>query len=392
MLKVSDKTQHLKQSGIRAASTRCTEMGGINLGQGVCDIPTPEIIKQAAYQAIANDQNIYGPYEGVLALRQAISRKLASFNHIIADPINEIIVTHGSTGAFVCATMTLYNPGDEVILFEPFYGYHKGILELNGITVKTVPLNLNDFSFDLATLKKAIGPRTKGIVICTPCNPSGKVYSREELIEIGNLAEQHNLSIITDEIYEYITYPGYEHVSIASLENFKERTITISGFSKTYNMTGWRLGYATGPAAIINKMGLVHDLFYICPPTPLQHAVIAAFSLDESYYQNMNQKYLHKRDHVINTLETIGFKTIQPQGAYYLLVNFKSLGFKDDEEAAKRILEKAKVATVPGRAFYLNPDDGKYVVRLCFALNEDKISLAMDQLKAAYGMVETTSV
>lgn len=382
MLTISEKTQNLKQSGIRIATTRCAAMGGINLGQGICDIPTENSIKQAAYQAIENNKNIYSPCEGVFALREAIAKKLLNFNKISADPATEIIVTHGSTGAFVCAIMTVFNPGDEVILFEPFYSYHKNILELNGMKVKTVPINLDDFSIDLSDVKKIIGPRTKGIVICTPCNPCGKVFSQEELIALGRIAKAHDLCIITDEIYEYIVYPGYEHYSIASLEDFKERTITISGFSKTYNMTGWRLGYATGPAAVIEKMALVQDLLYVCPATPLQNAVIAAFDLDSSYYQQLNAIHLNNRDLVVSALQDLGFKFTVPQGAYYVLVDFTSRALGSDEDAANIILEKAKVASVPGRAFYLDPNKGKHLLRLCYALNKDKVSLALNQLKA----------
>lgn len=382
MITVSEKTKNLKQSGIRIASTRCAAMGGINLGQGICDIPTDDLIKQAAYQAIENNKNIYSPCEGVFALREAIAKKLVNFNKITVDPEKEVVVTHGSTGAFVCAIMTLFNPGDEVILFEPFYSYHKNILELNGINVKVVPINLNDFSIDLSDVKKSIGARTKGIVICTPCNPCGKVFSKEELCALGDIARHYDLSIITDEIYEYIVYPGYEHHSIASLEDFKERTVTISGFSKTYNMTGWRLGYAAGPAAVIEKMALVQDLLYVCPATPLQNAVLAAFTLGADYYQMLNQTHLHNRDLVANALSEFGFKFAMPQGAYYFLVDFSGRNFANDQDAANIILEKAKVATVPGRAFYLDPNKGKQMLRICYALNKNKVSLALEQLKA----------
>lgn len=384
MLKISEKAKPLKQSGIRSASIRCNEIGGINLGQGVCDIPIDENIKQAAYKAIKDDKSIYSPCEGILELRQAIAQKLKRFNKIAADPVKEIMVTHGSTGAFVSAVLTLFNPGDEVILFEPFYGYHKNVLELQGMKTKSVPVNLADFSIDIDQLKKAIGKNTRGIVICTPNNPIGKIFSKEELLAIGHIAEQHDLYVITDEIYEYIVYPGYEHVSFASLENFKERTITISGFSKTYNMTGWRLGYASGPAAAITKMALIHDLLYVCPITPMQYAVLTALAFPDNYYQEMTDSYLVKRDITVNALRELGFKLTTPQGAYYLLCDFSKLGFKDDIDATTTILEKAKVATVTGHSFYANPQDGKKIIRVCYALDEAKISLAMKQLQMAF--------
>lgn len=380
----SKKTQHLKQSGIRSASVRCAKLGGINLGQGVCDIPTSDIIKQQAYDSIKQNHNTYAPCEGIFSLRNAIAKKLLHFNQIAVDPEQEVLVSHGSTGAFVTASITLFNPGDEVILFEPFYGYHKSILELHDVHVKTVPIKLPDLTIDIDDIKKAITSKTRGIVICTPCNPCGKVFSREELLAIGKLAELHNLYVITDEIYEYITYPGHQHCSLASLEDFKHRTVTISGFSKTYNMTGWRLGYAAGPAAIIQKMALVHDLLYVCPPTPLQHAVLAAFELPEHYYQEMNEKFLQKRDLVIDALQAMQFDVTVPQGAYYILANFSRLKFADDEVAVKHLLENAKVATVSGRSFFVDPLHGKQLIRVCFALNEEKINLALLQLQAIF--------
>lgn len=382
MSKTSDRTSHLKQSGIRNASTRCAEIGGINLGQGICNIPTPDDIKQQAYHAIASNKNTYSACEGIMSLRVALAEKITNYNKINVDPETQVLVTHGSTGAFVSAAMTLFNPGDEIILFEPFYGYHKNILALQGMTVKAVPINLEDFSIDFDQLRAAVGPRTKAIVICTPNNPSGKVYSREELLAIGEIARQHDLYLITDEIYEYITYPGYEHVSIASLEDFAERTITISGFSKTYNMTGWRLGYVSGPAAIIKKMALVQDLLYVCPATPLQYAGLAAFKLGQDYYDDMRTGYLAKRDLTVNALTDMSFKVTVPQGAYYILADFSDLAFNDDEQAADEILQKAKVACVPGGSFYDNPETGKHILRVCYALDEEQVGQALKQMQA----------
>lgn len=381
MLKTSKASENLRQSGIREASTECSKIGGINLGQGICELTTPEIIQQAAIRAIEQEKNIYSACEGVFNLRDAIANKIQTFNKIPVHPETEVLVTHGSTGAFICAVISLFNPGDEVILFEPFYGYHRNILELYQVNVRAVPINLQDFSIQIDDLKKEITTRTRAIIICTPCNPCGKVFSEQELIAIGEVAECHNLAVITDEIYEYITYPGYQHISFASLENFKERAITISGFSKTYNMTGWRLGYASGPAHVIAKMALIQDLLYVCPATPLQYAVIDAFKLPESYYQTMRQTYLESRDYVIGELRKIGFEVTAPQGAYYVMADFSRMGFKDDATIARALLDRAKVAVVPGRAFYLNPEKGKYVVRFCYALNKEKVTRGMEQIK-----------
>ncbi len=380
MIRLSNKVRTLKQSGIRSASVQCAAVKGINLGQGVCDLPVPEAIKRAAHDAIEHNKSMYSACEGVFELRQKITEKISQFNNMHVDPTTEVVVTHGATAAFVCAVMTLFDPGDEVILFEPFYGYHKNILNLHQISVKSVPLCIDDLSFCLEDLTNAITEKTKGIVICSPNNPTGKVFSSEELLSIGRIANQHGLSVITDEIYEYITYPGYEHISFAALENFWEFTVTISGFSKTYNMTGWRLGYATGPAEVIEKMALVHDLQYVCPVTPLQHAVIAALSFSGSYYQEMQASYLSKRDNMVASLRQLGYQVTEPQGAYYLLADIRHLQQENAEQAAAWMLEKAKVAVVPGTAFYNNPADGDNVVRFCYALSEEKINQALQQL------------
>lgn len=386
-INISDRVKNLKQSGIRAASARCAELNGINLGQGVCDLPIRDEIKQAANRAIEHDKSLYSACEGITPLREKLVEKINKFNHIPVG-IENVLVTHGATGAFYTAITTLFEPGDEVILFEPFYGYHKHLLQLHNINIKAVKINMQDLSFDFSELEAVVTNKTRAILICTPCNPAGKVFSKQELLQIGGLAEQHDLMIMTDEIYEYITYPGYEHISIASLENFKSRTLTISGFSKTYNMTGWRLGYVSGPEKIIERMALVQDLVYICPSTPMQHAVLAALDLPEDYYSDMADLYLIKRDKVVGQLRDMGFKITLPQGAYYLLADFSELGFKDDIAAADFLMENAKVATVTGRSFYTNPEDGKSILRLCYAMSEEKLDRAMGQMKAALSAVK----
>ena len=381
--RLTKRTQRLKQSGIRAASQRCAELSGINLGQGVCDIPMEQTIKQAACDAIQGNKNSYCSHLGLHHLREQIAKKCKRFNHIDVKPDHEVMVTDGASGAFVAATHALFEAGDEVVLFEPFYGYHKSILELHGVVVRALSIDLATLTYDFDQLKKLVTSRTKAIVITTPNNPTGKVFSKEELLAIGELARENDLTVITDEIYEYFTYPGYEHVSLASLEDHFQRTITISGFSKTYNMTGWRLGYATGPRELIQKMALVHDLLYICAPTPLQYGVETALQLPASYFHQMREAFLEKRDFMVESLTDLGFKVTIPQGAYYLMADCTALGFDDDADAANFLLEEAKVATVPGRAFYLKPGDGKQVLRFCFALNKEKLEKAFEQMSSA---------
>jgi len=363
----SRRIDGLKQSDIRLMSRRCAAVGGVNLGQGICDQPTPDAVKSAAKDAIDADQSIYSPFEGIAELREAIATKMATYNQLPCDPASEVLVTAGSTGGFVAATLAFIEPGDEVILFSPFYGYHLNVLRMAQPVVRSVTLRGEHFAFDPDELRAAFGPRTKAIVVNTPSNPCGKVFSRGELQLISELCQEHDVLAITDEIYEYILYDGHRHVSLASLPGMRERTITLSGFSKTYNMTGWRLGYAVAPADLQARMGVVADLVYICAPTPLQHGVLAAFDLPPSYYEQMAAEYDSKRRQVMAACEAVGLVPLRPQGSYYLMLDVRGAGFRDDRQAADALLEHCGVATVPGSSFYLDPAEGSHQLRLCFA-------------------------
>ncbi|MCH8276002.1 MAG: pyridoxal phosphate-dependent aminotransferase, partial [Bacteroidetes bacterium] len=266
MKSLADRTNDLFQSNIRAVTLMLKGSNGINLGQGICDMPTPEPIKDGAKRAIDEDRSIYSYYGGIDRLRSALVDKSISYNRIpVSDP-DEILVTVGSTGAFVVTMFTLLNPGDEVIVFEPFYGYHVNLLKVMGAHLRYVTMTGPDWSVDFEAVESMVTDQTKAIIVNTPGNPNGKVWSRSELEQLLEIMQRHDLFGITDEIYEYLLYDGREHVSLASLPGAFERTITLSGFSKTYNMTGWRLGYAVGPESIIDKMGLLSDLIYICAP------------------------------------------------------------------------------------------------------------------------------
>ena len=260
MKPLADRTADLKQSNIRAITLLLQGRDGINLGQGICDMPTPDPIKKGAHDAIDQDKSIYSHYGGILELRQALMTKSLEYNKIPVSSPDEVMVTVGSTGAFVAAIFTLLNAGDEVIVFEPYYGYHSNLLTVMGAKQKFVRTTGPDWDIDFEKVESLITPKTKAILVNTPGNPSGKVWSREELVQMADLLEKHDLFAITDEIYEYMLYDGRKHVSLASIPGAFDRTITLSGFSKTYNMTGWRLGYAVGPEAIISKMGLLSDL------------------------------------------------------------------------------------------------------------------------------------
>jgi len=275
---LADRVQSIRQSGIRRYSAACARMGGVNLSQGVCDQPAPEAIKEAAKAAIDRDQAVYTNLKGTIELRRAIAEKLGRFNGIAADPESEITVTVGSAGAFACAALATLDPGDECVIFSPFYNYHTKLLDMIGARARYVDLVPPDWSYSTGQLEAAVTDRTRMILVNTPGNPTGKVFSEAELGEIVRIAGQRDLWIVTDEIYEYITY-DVPHVSPARLPGARERTITISGASKTYAVTGWRIGYATGPSEVIEKMAVVSDIFYICAPAPLQAGITAGLSL-----------------------------------------------------------------------------------------------------------------
>ena len=385
------RAQSLEQSDIRSVTRRVEAVDGINLGQGVCDLPTPQPIKARARRATAEDRSIYSHHAGIVPLRKAILEKGQAENELPATSPDEVVVGVGSTGCFVSAAFTLLEEGDEVVLFEPFYGYHRNILELTGATIRTVPLGGPDAPFDRAAVEDVVTPDTKAIVVNTPANPSGKVWARAELEALLDLMQAHDLVAITDEIYEYMLYDGAEHVSLASLPGAYERTITLSGFSKAYNVTGWRLGYGVAPAPIAEKMGLMNDLLYICAPRPLQHAALAAFEeLDRSYVDQLQADYAARRRVLCETLEAIGFEVPWPDGAYYVLADFGPLadrraGFEDDASACQTLVEEAGIGSVTGRSFYEDPADGRSQLRFCFAKELPVLEQACAQLREAFG-------
>jgi len=363
----ADRIEGLQQSDIRRMSLECTKVDGINLGQGICDQPVEPIIKKAAIKAIQEDRSIYTRLDGIDELRHRIAGKVRDYNKVSCDADGEVIVNVGSTGSFVAASLALVNPGDEVILFSPFYGYHLNILKVCQATLKYITLRPPDWSYDAAALEVAFSKRTKFILVNTPSNPCGKVFTRDELAHIADLCKKHDALCVTDEIYEYILYDGRRHVSPGSLPGMEDRTITISGFSKTYAMTGWRLGYTVAPRPIAQKLAILNDLINVCAPSPLQHGVVAAFDLPESYYTNMRRDYQIKRDMTVAACREAGMTPYPPQGAYYMLADFGDLGFKDDQEAARVILDRSRVAVIPGSSFYPDPEDGRKQIRLCYA-------------------------
>ncbi len=385
MTQRAKRAEGLRQSDIRRMSVECARVDGVNLGQGICDLPLHPAVLAGTAAAIEAGHNAYSPLEGAIELRQAIAKKCESFNRFRCDPEREVVVTVGATGAFANVCLSYLDPGDEVILFEPYYGYHLNTLKLIGGEPRFVTLHGREFDINFDELAAAFGERTKMIVVNTPGNPSGKVFTREELLQIGELCRRHDVLLVTDEIYEYIVYPGAEHVSPASIDELRECTLTMSGFSKTFSITGWRLGYVAGPAELVEPLGLVNDLFYVCAPTPLQHGIAYALEqVEPSYYESLARDYLGKRDFFAAVLQEIGFDPWVPDGAYYMLADFRALSFKDDLEAAKTLLEKAHVATVPGSAFYRGAP-GDRVLRFCYAKPMEDLEKAAQSLRRAFG-------
>jgi aminotransferase len=381
---LSKRLEGLVQSDIRRMTRECSRVGGINLGQGVCDLPTPPLVRDGAIEAIRQDKSIYSFPEGIIELRQAISTKLKKHNGIAADPIEEIVVTLGTSGAFTSTVTALLNPGDGILLFEPYYGYHLNVSVLAGIEPQFVELTPPQFAIEEETLRAAIQPNTRAIVVCTPANPSGKMFAREELEIIAKIANEKNLLVITDEIYEYFRYDDREHISPATIPSLKERTVTLMGLSKTFSITGWRIGYAVAPPVIANAITLVNDIYLICPPTPLQYGVAAGFQLPSEFYETLRQNYQKKRELICKALDSVGMTPIVPQGSYYILADISKLGFEKAIDAAMTLLEQTKVASVPGSSFYRGKT-GEKLLRFCFAKNDDVLTEACKRIRTFVG-------
>lgn len=382
-LPLASRVRSLSQSAIRSMTQRAVERGGVNLSQGLCDLPTPDKVKEAAARAIKENRNTYAPLNGLKALREEISKKLENYNLITADPEKEITVTSGATGGYTCALLSLLEAGDKVLTFEPFYGYHVNLIKLLGFEPVLLRLEPPEWRIDFDRLEKLLVSKVRALLINTPANPTGKVFSREELETIGSLCARYGIWVITDEIYEYIVFNGKKHMSIASLSGLFERTVTVSGFSKTFAITGWRLGYATGPSAVIEKMALVSDLLYICAPHPLQAGLAAAIpAYGEDYYRSLPVMYDRKRKILVRGLEAYGFEILPLDGTYFLLADYsKRYGRIGSMDAAVRLLEEKAIAAVPAISFYSDSHD-EHWLRFCFA-KEDK------ELERAAGLLMT---
>jgi len=380
VISLSEKSARIVQSEIRAMTIECEKVHGINLAQGVCNTSLPSPVRIAAKYAIDKACNSYTRYDGIAELREAIARKLCLYNRIKADPETQITVSSGSTGAFYCACLALLNPGDEVILFEPYYGYHVNTLLAADAVPVYVTMRAPDWSFTPEDLEAAVTPRTKGIMVNTPANPSGKVFSQTEIEWIAEFTIRHDLFVFTDEIYEYFLYDGRRHVSPGALPGMEERTITISGFSKTYSITGWRIGYSASPPEWARMIGYMNDLVYVCAPSPLQWGVMVGLNeLSPRFYCQLANDYSAKRDHLCQALERAGLPPCSPQGAYYILADVSRLPGNTSKDRAMYLLARTGVATVPGSAFF-HGSLGESFVRFCYAKSDAELTEACQRL------------
>ena len=380
-MKLGKRLASLVISDIRSMSRACDAVGGINLGQGICDLPTPLPVADAAREAITQNRVVYTAPEGILPLRAAIQGKIKRHYGVELDPASEIVVTSGATGGFAAACLSLFDPGDEIILFEPYYGYHLNTVISLGLSPVLVPTRPPSWGIDFEALSAAITSRTRAIVVCTPSNPCGKVWSAAELDQLAALIEERDLIAITDEIYEHILFDGQEHVPLATRGNARARTVTISGLSKTFAITGWRLGYVTAPPELARRITVTHDLLYVCAPTPLQHGVVAGLGMPDTYYTDLSQSYAKKRDILCSALADAGLTPYVPRGAYYVLADVRRLGEPTAKAAAMTLLERTKIASVPGTSFYMDPV-GETLCRFCCAKEDDVLEEAARRLRA----------
>lgn len=381
----ASRRAHLDQGNLLRSLTLVINgvPGGINLGQGVCDLDTPAPLRDGAIACIdGGDRQLYTPYAGLPDLRTAIAKKLQRHNGLPYEARN-VAVTTGSSGAFFAAGMTLVEPGDEVVLFEPFYGYHWTTIPLFGARPVAVPLDRPTLAFDPGALRKALTKRTRAVVVNTPGNPSGKVWTREELALLADVLDGTDVMVMTDEVYEYMCFDGRSHVSPAAVPGLAERTLTMNSFSKTFSVTGWRIGFLAGPAEIVEKCGIVFDQIEVCAARPMQRGVQRALEqLPDSYYTDLQSGYQKKRDAFCAALHDAGFGFQAPQGAYYVLADYgRVFGDIEPHPAVLKMIERIGVNAVPGDLFFARPE-GVRSMRFQFAVDWPVLETAMARLRS----------
>lgn len=375
------RVQHFTESVIRETTRLAQRHGAINLGQGMPEFDPPEEVKEAACRAIRDGFNQYAVTWGIAPLRQAVAAKMRAFNGLPwVDADEHVTVCCGATECMMATMMALIDPGDEVVIFQPFYENYGPDAKLTGAAPKWVHLYPPDWSFDPDELRRAFSAKTKAVIVNTPNNPTGKVFTREELEVIAGLCREFGAYAFSDEIYEYINFTDRPHVSIASLPGMADRTVTISGLSKTFSATGWRLGYCVAPAAVTAGIRKVHDFLTVGAPHPLQVAGAAAMALPQSYFGGLREHYRTKRDLLLPYLRDAGFDVHTPDGAYYVIADFSRLSDLDDVDFVRRMIETVGVAGVPGSSFHSPKELGRKTVRFMFAKQDATLRQAGERL------------
>jgi aminotransferase len=381
---VSQKASLFTESVIREMTREALKYGAVNLSQGFPDFAAPDEIKRVAMQAIENDINQYAITWGARDFREAIARKTGWHLGLEINPETEITVTCGSTEGMIAAMMATVNPGEEVVVFEPFYENYAPDAILSDARPRYIPLRAPDWTFDRDELSAAFNAKTKAIIICNPNNPTGKVFTRDEMEFIAALCIEHDALCFTDEIYEHILYPRegaeIQHISMAQLEGMRERTVIVNSMSKTYSVTGWRVGYCIAPPEITNAIRKVHDFLTVGAAAPLQAAGAFALSLPQSYYDKLQADYVARRNLLLPALEEAGFQTFRPDGAYYIMTDIRSFGFSSDVEFTRHLIREIGVACVPGSSFYSRPELGSQQVRFCFCKRDETLFKAAERL------------
>jgi aspartate/methionine/tyrosine aminotransferase len=383
---LSDKVSHFTESVIREMTRQAMLHGAINLAQGFPDFPAPAEIKKAAQEAIGADLNQYAITWGAKSLRGAIARQMQRWQGVAVDPERQVTVCCGSTETMISTLLAVCNAGDEVVIFEPYYENYGPDSILSGAKPQFVKLRPpsdpgGEWMFDERELRAAFHKHTKAIIVNTPNNPTGKVFTRAELELIRDLCVEFDVLAVTDEIYEHILYDGTKHISMASLPGMEERTITINGMSKTYGVTGWRVGWTIAPPRITDAIRKVHDFLTVGAPAPLQEAGASALSLPEGYYANLAEGYRKRRDRLVPALEEVGFRCFLPRGAYYVMTDIRAFGYADDLAFTKYLISEIGVAAVPGSSFYRNPKDGAQQVRFAFCKRDETLAEAAKRLR-----------
>jgi aminotransferase len=385
-MQISRKAQQFTESVIRDMTRQAIEHNAVNLAQGFPDFPAPEEIKRAAQQAIQEDLNQYAITWGAKSFRAAIARKFLDRQKLEVDPEREVTVCCGSTEAMVASLLGLANPGDEIVVFEPFYeNYGPDAILSDAITryVTLHPPDTNhfDWHFDPTELRAAFSSRTRAIIVNTPHNPTGKVFTRSELELIRDLCLEFDALAITDEIYEHILYDLAEHISLATLDGMRDRTVTINSLSKTYSVTGWRVGWAIASPELSLGIRKVHDFLTVGAASPLQAAGIVALRLPQSYYDELAANYTRRRDLLLNALRELGFNAFAPRGAYYIITDISGLNAGDDRTFARRLVQEIGVGAVPGSSFYKHPENGAHQIRFTFCKHLETLQRAIDNLQ-----------